>query len=174
MIWNIYRMKYKIQYLTAILTVFFVSCGIYSFQQSYLSPDVKTVSIEYFPNMAMLVEPTLSNTFTEALKDMFTRQTRLQQIEADGHLQFSGEIRGYDITPTAITSNEVAAQNRLTIRVKVKYVNQMNEKQNFDKEFSAYSDFPGSASIEQYQAQLIEEIVKNLVENIFNASVGNW
>ncbi|MDR2383947.1 MAG: DUF4614 domain-containing protein [Prevotellaceae bacterium] len=152
----------------------FASCGIYSFSQSYLSPDVKTVSIEYFPNMALLVNPTLSNTFTEALKDMFTRQTRLTQVESSGHLHFSGEIRDYAVTPTAVTGDEVASLNRLTIRVKVKYVNQIDETQNFDKDFSAYSDFPGEASIEQYQAQLVEEITKTLVENIFNASVGNW
>jgi hypothetical protein len=150
------------------------SCGIYSFNQSYLSPDVKTVSIAYFPNMALLVNPTLSNTFTEALKDMFTRQTRLTQVDSEGHLQFSGEIRDYAITPTAITGDEMASLNRLTIKVKVKYVNQIDETQNFDKDFSAYSDFPGEASIEQYQSQLVEEITKTLVENIFNASVGNW
>ncbi|MDR1340891.1 MAG: LPS assembly lipoprotein LptE [Prevotellaceae bacterium] len=164
----------RLKYFILLLLPLFGSCGIYSFNQSYLSPDVKTVCIEYFPNMALLVNPTLSNTFTEALKDMFTRQTRLTQVDTDGHLQFSGEIRDYSITPTAITGDEVASLNRLTIKVKVKYVNQIDETQNFDKDFSAYSDFPGEASIEQYQAQLVEEITKNLVENIFNASVGNW
>ncbi|MDR1887435.1 MAG: LPS assembly lipoprotein LptE [Prevotellaceae bacterium] len=164
----------KLKYLVLLFCSAFCSCGIYSFNQSYLSPEVKTVSIEYFPNMALLVNPALSNAFTEALKDVFTRQTRLTQITSEGHLQFSGEIRDYSIMPTAITGDEVASQNRLTIRVKVKYVNQIDETQNFDKEFSAYSDFPGEASIEQYQAQLVEEIVKTLVENIFNASVGNW
>jgi hypothetical protein len=167
-------MMNKLKYLLLLIIPLLSSCGIYSFNQSYLSPDVKTVSIAYFPNMALLVNPTLSNTFTEALKDMFTRQTRLTQVESDGHLQFSGEIRDYAITPTAITGEEVASLNRLTIRVKVKYVNQIDETQNFDKDFSAYSDFPGEASIEQYQAQLVEEITKTLVENIFNASVGNW
>jgi hypothetical protein len=164
----------KLKYLILLFIPVFGSCGIYSFNQSYLSPEVKTVSIEYFQNMALLVNPTLSNTFTEALKDMFTRQTRLTQVESDGHLQFSGEIRDYAITPTAITGDEVASLNRLTVRVKVKYVNQIDETQNFEKDFSAYSDFPGEASIEQYQSQLVEEITKTLVENIFNASVGNW
>ncbi|MDR1169744.1 MAG: LPS assembly lipoprotein LptE [Prevotellaceae bacterium] len=164
----------KLKYLILLFIPMLGSCGIYSFNQSYLSPDVKTVSIAYFPNMALLVNPTLSNTFTEALKDMFTRQTRLTQVDSEGHLQFSGEIRDYAITPTAITGDEMASLNRLTIKVKVKYVNQIDETQNFDKDFSAYSDFPGEASIEQYQSQLVEEITKTLVENIFNASVGNW
>jgi hypothetical protein len=124
--------------------------------------------------MALLVNPALSNTFTEALKDMFTRQTRLTQVESDGHLQFSGEIRDYSVTPTAITGDEMASLNRLTIRVRVRYINQIDETQNFDKDFSAYSDFPGEASIEQYQSQLVEEITKTLVENVFNASIGNW
>jgi hypothetical protein len=164
----------KLKYLVLLFIPFFGSCGIYSFNQSYLSPDVKTISIEYFQNMASLVNPTLSNTLTESLKDMFTRQTRLTQIESEGHLQFSGTITDYEITPAAVTSDEVASLNRLTIKVKVKYVNQIDETQNFDKDFVAYSDFPGEASIEQYQAQLVEEITKTLVENIFNASVGNW
>lgn len=164
----------RFKYFIVLFIPIFSSCGIYSFNQSYLSPEVKTVSIEYFPNMALLVNPTLSNTFTEALKDMFTRQTRLTQVGSDGHLQFSGEIRGYDIAPTAVTGDEVASLNRLTIKVKVKYVNQIDETQNFEKDFSAYGDFPGEASIEQYQSQLVEEITKTLVENIFNASVGNW
>jgi hypothetical protein len=164
----------RLKYFILLLFPLFGSCGIYSFNQSYLSPEVKTVSIEYFPNMALLVNPTLSNTFTEALKDMFTRQTRLTQVTSDGHLQLSGEIREYSVTPTAITGDEMASLNRLTIRVKVKYVNQTDETQNFEKDFSAYSDFPGEASIEQYQAQLVDEITKTLVENIFNASVGNW
>ncbi|MDR0559045.1 MAG: LPS assembly lipoprotein LptE [Prevotellaceae bacterium] len=174
MIWKNKKTNATAKYMILSLLFLPASCGIYSFQQSYLSPEVKTVSIQYFPNMSLLVVPTLSNTFTEAMKDMFRRQTRLTQVEADGHLQFSGEIKGYDISPTAITKDEMASQNRLTIRVKVKYVNQTDETQNFEKDFSAYSDFPGNASIEQYQAQLIEDIVKNLVENIFNASVGNW
>ncbi|MDR0385960.1 MAG: LPS assembly lipoprotein LptE [Prevotellaceae bacterium] len=164
----------KSKYLLLTIIPIFYSCGIYSFNQSYLSPDVKTVSIEYFPNMALLVNPALSNTFTEALKDMFTRQTRLTQVESDGHLQFSGEIRDYSVTPTAITGDEMASLNRLTIRVRVRYINQIDETQNFDKDFSAYSDFPGEASIEQYQSQLVEEITKTLVENVFNASIGNW
>ena len=160
--------------LITLLCTFFGSCGIYSFTQSYLSPEVKTVTIEYFPNLSTLVVPTLSNTFTEALKDAFTKQTRLTQVSSEGHLHFSGEITGYTISPIAITGDEVASQNRLTIRVKVKYNNQIDESQNFDKEFSAYSDFPGAASVEQHQAQLIDDITKTLVENIFNASVGNW
>jgi hypothetical protein len=169
-----HRRRYAALLPVAVCLALFASCGIYSFNQSYLSPEVKTVTIQYFPNMSLLVVPSLSNTFTEALKDMFRKQTRLTQTDSEGHLQFSGEIRDYSISPTAITSEEVASRNRLTIRVKVKYVNQIDETQNFDKDFSAYADFDGAASVEQHQARLIEEITSTLVENIFNASVGNW
>lgn len=162
-------------FLILLLTVFVVnSCGVYSFTGTSISPDVKTVSIDFFQNMAPLVVPTLSNTFTDALKDKFIKQTKLELLREDGDLQFSGEIRGYDIQPAAITGEEVASLNRLTIRVKVKFVNKKDESQNFDRDFSAYEDFPGAASIEQYQSELITKITETLTENIFNASVANW
>ena len=150
------------------------SCGIYSFTGTSLSPDVKTISVEYFQNMAPLVAPSLSNSFTDALKDQFIRYTKLQQVRAEGDLQFSGEIRGYDVAPAAITGDEVASKNRLTVRVHVKFVNLKDELQNFEKDFSAYEEFPGEQSLDAVQSQLIEKIVKTLVENIFNASVANW
>ncbi|MDR2563856.1 MAG: LPS assembly lipoprotein LptE [Prevotellaceae bacterium] len=150
------------------------SCGIYSFTGTSLSPDVKTISVEYFQNMAPLVAPSLSSSFTDALKDQFIRYTKLQQVRSEGDLQFSGEIRGYDVAPSAITGDEVASKNRLSIRVHVKFVNMKDELQNFEKDFSAYEEFPGEQSLDAVQGQLIEKIVKTLVENIFNASVANW
>ena len=156
------------------LALFLKSCGIYSFTGTSLSPEVKTISVEYFQNMAPLVAPSLSSTFTDALKDQFIRYTKLQQVRSDGDLQFSGEIRGYDVAPAAITGDEVASKNRLTVRVHVKFVNLKDELQSFEKDFSAYEEFPGEQSLDAVQSQLIEKIVKTLVENIFNASVANW
>lgn len=152
----------------------FQNCGIYSFGGVNIAPEVKTITIDYFQNLAPLVVPSLSNVFTNELKEQFNRQTRLAMVQADGDLHFTGEIKGYDVAPAAITGDEVASLNRLTIRVRVKYENKFDETQNFDKEFSAYDDFPGSKSIESVQLELNEKIVKILVENIFNASVVNW
>lgn len=154
----------------------FTRCGIYSFSGVSISPDVKTVSIEYFNNMAPLVVPSLSNTFTDALQQKFIKNTRLTMInpEANAHLQLSGEIRGYDISPVAVTGDDRASKNRLTIRVKVVFENEIEPEQNFEKEFSAYEDFEGSQSIDSVQDQLITQIVETLTENIFNATVANW
>jgi hypothetical protein len=124
--------------------------------------------------MAPLVVPSLSNTFTDALKEQFRRYVKLQQVRTDGDLQFSGEIRGYDVSPAAITGDEVASKNRLTIRIHVKFVNLKDEQQSFERDFSAYEDFPGEQSLDAVQSTLIDNIVKTLVENIFNASVTNW
>jgi hypothetical protein len=124
--------------------------------------------------MAPLVVPTLSNTFTDALQQKFIKQTRLSMVSTDGDIQLSGEIRGYDVAPAAITGDDVASQSRLTIRIKVKFENKIEPEQNFDREFSAYEDFSRSESIDAVQLALIDKIVDTLTENIFNASVANW
>ena len=172
--------KFRLKiYVTALcfslIITCFTQCGIYSFTGISLSPEVKTVNVDYFQNMAPLVVPSLSNTFTDALQQKFMRQTRLTMVgTGEGDIQLSGEIRGYDISPVAITGNDVASKNRLTIRVNVKFVNNIEPEQNFEKDFSAYEDFEGSQSVDQVQDSLIDIIVETLVENIFNASVTNW
>ena len=146
----------------------------YSFSGTSLSPDIKTVSIDFFQNMAPIVVPTLSNTFTEALIDKFRKQTKLNFVDYNGDLAFSGEITGYNVTSISVTADEIAAQNRLTITVKVRCVNAIDEKQSFDKSFSAYDDFDSSRSLDSVQDELIQEILKTLIENIFNEAAANW
>lgn len=169
-------MKYVFIKLGIILVIAlnFQSCGIYSFGGVNIPVEAKTVQVDFFQNLAPLVVPSLSNTFTEALKDKFITQTRLLYVKTDGDLQFSGEIRGYSISPAAVTANEVASLNRVTMQVRVRFVNRYDESQNLDKDFSAHEDFPGQQSIESVQAQLIEQIVATLVDDIFNNSVANW
>jgi len=148
--------------------------GGYSFTGTSISPDVKTISVDFFQNMAPIVMPTLSNDFTEALKEKFRRQTRLSFVNANGNLHFEGEITGYDVVSKAIQANETAALSTLTITVKVRFINEIDEKQNFDKQFSANQDFPGSQTLESVQGTLIPQIIETLTENIFNAAVANW
>ncbi|PLX00915.1 MAG: hypothetical protein C0594_15035 [Marinilabiliales bacterium] len=146
----------------------------YSFTGASISPDVKTVSIDYFQNQAQIVQPTLSQTFTEELKNTFITQTNLEMTEGNGDLQFSGAITGYNTRPMAIQGDEVAALNRLTVTVKVKFINIKDEKQNFDKTFSAFADYDSNENLESVEEQLIAEIVQQLTEDIFNAAVANW
>ena len=165
-----------------ILSVLFVivlagltSCRVgYSFTGASISPDVKTITIQTFPNNAPLVMPTLSRSFTETLRDYFTTQTNLSLTDRGGDLTLEGSITDYSAKPVAIQGNEVAAQTRLTITVKVKFTNRKNEKQNFETEFSRYSDFPSSQNLNAVQTQLIKEIDDQLVDDIFKKAVVNW
>ena len=153
---------------------FLSSCGFYSFTGTSISPDVKTVAVQYFPNRAATIQPTLSQVFTERLKDYFLEQTNLG-LEADvGDLNFSGEIIKYEIKPIAIQANEQAAQNRLTIAVKVKFENTKDESKNFEQKFSRYMDYDSSQSLAEVEDNLIEQITNELEEDIFNKAVVNW
>ena len=150
------------------------ACGIYSFSGASISPDAETVSIGYFQNNASMVQPTLSNSMTESLKDQFISQTNLSLTDANGDLQFKGEIAGYKVKPIAIQANETAAQNRLTISVKVTFTNTLDENQNYSQSFSHYADFDSSQDLSSVETELIDQIVEVLSENIFNKAVANW
>lgn len=170
----------KRRYIYALLPVMFLlpliaACGIYSFTGTSISPDVKSVSIYTIENRAMKVNPALSNTITNALQDKFRRLTKLEMMPEGGDLEISGMITNYDVTPTAITSNEVASQNRLTITVKISYTNNKNEEESFkDKSFAAFQDYDSNLSLDAVEASLCDDIVEILVEDIFNATVANW
>ena len=135
---------------------------------------VKTVAVQYFPNRAATIQPTLSQVFTERLKDYFLEQTNLS-LEADaGDLNFSGEIVKYEVKPIAIQANEQAAQNRLSIAVKVKFENTKDESKNFEQKFSRYADYDSGQSLADVEEDLIEQITNELSEDIFNKAVVNW
>lgn len=158
------------------LTAFMVqSCGIYSFTGTSIQPDVKTVTINYFEYKAPKVNPSLSNMMTEALQEKFTRLTKLEQVDIDGDLEIIGAITGYDVKATAISASEQATQNRLTVNVKVSFVNRKYPEDDFeDKGFSAYADFDATQSLDAVEAGLCEEIVEKICEDIFNATVAKW
>ncbi len=152
----------------------FSGCGIYSFTGASIPPEAKTVSVQYFPNNAMLVEPLLSNTFTTALRDRFMNQTSLNMVDQNGDLAFEGEISDYRTSPVAIQSDQTAALNRLTITVNVRFFNKFDETKNFETKFSQYIDYPSEQDLNSVKDNLITQIVDNLVEDVFNKSVVNW
>ncbi len=136
---------------------------------------VHSCGIDYFEYKALRVNPSLSNEITEALKDKFRRLTKLEQVDEDGDLEIRGEIIGYDVKAMAVTANEVAAQNRLTVNVKISFMNRKYPEDDFDaKSFSAYADFDSAQSLDAVEASLCEEIIEKLCEDIFNATVANW
>ena len=151
------------------------SCGIYSFTGTSIQPDVKTVTIPYFEFKALKVNPSLSNQLTEALQEKFIRLTRLELIDDEGDLEIIGAVTGYDVKATAINAAEQAAQNRLTVTVKISFVNRKYPEENFDdKSFSAFADFDAMQQLDAVEATLCEEIVEKLCEDIFNGTVANW
>jgi TolB-like protein len=155
--------------------VLFAACrGGYSFSGTSISPEVKTISITYFQNLAPVVMPTLSNTLTEALNTKFRRQTKLEFVNENGDLHFEGEVTGYDVVSKAIQANEMAALSTLKITVRVRFSNTLDEKQSYDQSFSAEADFSASQSLDAVQDRLVVEIVDILAENIFNTAVANW
>lgn len=162
--------------LALAVTAFIVhSCGIYSFTGTSIQPDVKTVTVPYFEYKALKVNPSLSNQITEALQEKFIRLTRLELVDEEGDLEIIGAVTGYDVRATAITASEQAAQNRLTVTVKVAFVNRKYPEESFDeKSFSAYSDFDAMQTLDAVEATLCEEIVEKLCEDIFNGTVANW
>ena len=153
----------------------FSSCKVnYSFTGASVSPDVKTVSIQYFRNNASLAKATLSQSLTEALKDIFTSQTSLGIVSKDGDLNFEGEITNYATAPVALQSNDQAALNRLTITVNVRFTNIKDPKQKFETSFSRYADYSSSKSLTSVEDELIRQINDQLVQDIFNKAMINW
>lgn len=153
----------------------FTACKInYGFTSNTLSQTVKTFSISYFPNRARLVNPTLSQQFTDGLQEKLIKQTSLSQMTEGGDLEYSGQITDYDVRPMNISQGDIAAQNRLTIGVKVKYTNNKDHGQDWEKSFSAYEDFDSNSSLSAVEDQLIPLITTKLTDDIFNASVANW
>ena len=151
------------------------SCGIYSFTGTSIQTDVKTVTINYFEYKALKVNPSLSNQITEALQEKFIKLTKLELVDVEGDLEITGAVTGYDVKATAVTANEEAAKNRLTVNVKISFTNRKYPEDDFpDKSFSAYADFDAMSSLDAVEAELCEQIVEQLCEDIFNATVANW
>jgi len=135
---------------------------------------IKSISIHDFPNNAPLVFPPLSNNLSEALRDAFSTQTRLDLLRNNGDMDIEGEITGYQLTPLAIGSNALASETRLTLTVKVNYTNKATPSENFNKTFSVNRTFQNSQTLNDVQEQLCEEMIKELVDKIFNATAANW
>ena len=168
------KMKAKKAILMLALALVCHGCGIYSFSGASIPAEAKTVSVQYFPNHAQLVNPMLSNNFTNALRDAMTNQTTLDMVESGGDLAFEGEITDYKTMPVAITSGQTAAMNRLTITVKVRFSNHIDESKDFESTFSRYEDYPSDQDLNSVQESLTTTIIEQLVEDIFNKALVNW
>ena len=149
-------------------------CGIYSFSGTSIQPDVKTICIEPVVNRSTRVNPALANMITEELNDKYRKLTKLEQVFEEGDLNLLVTIESYDVRATAVTAEEVAAMNRLTVTCKVKFTNVLHEEDNLEQSFAAYEDYDSNNSLDMVENQLCETIVKKLVDDIFNATVAQW
>ena len=168
------RSKAIIAAIMMTLALLCQGCGIYSFSGASIPAEAKTVSVDYFPNHAQLVNPLLSNNLTNALRDAMTNQTTLDMVESGGDLAFEGEITDYRTAPTAITAGQTAAMNRLTITVKVRFSNRIDDTKDFEQSFSRYEDYPSDQDLNSVQEARTATIVDQLVEDIFNKALVNW
>ena len=166
--------KYRIHIVSLLVMVLCTRCGIYSFSGASIPPEAKTVSVQYFPNQAQLINPTLSNDFTTALRDAIMNQTSLDMVESGGDLAFEGEITDYNTSPVAITAGQTAALNRLTITVNVRFVNLYDDSKNFESKFTHYEDYPSDQDLNSVQESLTGTIIEALVEDVFNKALVNW
>ena len=167
-------MKRLCLYSVVLLALLCQGCGFYSFSGASIPAEAKTVSVQYFPNRASLVNPTLSNDFTTALRDVMMNQTSLDMVEEDGDLAFEGEITDYRTSPVAITADQTAALNRLTITVNVRFYNKFDATKGFESRFSHYEDYPSDQDLNVVQDALTATIIEALVEDVFNKALVNW
>jgi len=172
---NIFNLKMKL-FLTFIISLLLVSCSVsYKFNGSSIDySKTKTISIFDFPNTAELVYPPLSQQFSEALRDSYTKQTRLQILKKEGDLHLEGEIVGYQLTPLAISADSYASQTKLTLTIKVRFTNYKNPEEDFDKSYSAFQTFDSNQILTAVQDALVKQMITDIVDNIYNDTVAKW
>jgi len=146
----------------------------YSFSGASISPDVKTISIQYFQNRASLVQPGLSQNLTDALIDKCKSQTNLGFVNGIGDVNFEGEITDYNTRPLTVSADAQAATNRFTITVKVKFTNAIDPTLSYEQSFSRYEDYDSALSLGDVEDSLSEKIIELLIEDIFNKAFVNW
>lgn len=152
------------------------SCSIsYKFNGASIDySTTKTISIADFPNVAPLVYAPLSNNLSDGIRDLFQRQTRLEQVKRGGNLELEGEITGYSLTPMAVSADSYAAETKLTITVKVRFTNNVAPEESFEKAYSAYQTFDSSQMLTDVQDELCTTMITEIAEQIYNDTVAKW
>jgi hypothetical protein len=168
--------------LKIICKIFFVAVLVFaagckprmSLSGATIPVEAKTISVAFFTNNTTLGAPSLSQRFTERLRDMVSQQTNLALMKQNGDLQFEGYLSDYNIAPVAVQGTDQASSNRLTISVVVKYTNRFDATKNFEQTFVRFADFAANESINARETDLTNEIFRQLTEDIFNKAFNNW
>ena len=155
--------------------IFCQGCKVnYGFTGADIPAGAKNFSIRYFQNFAATSPVTYTQEITEALKDLFLAQTPLDLVKEKGDLQFEGAVTSYAISTTAVSAEEQSTSNRLTITVKIKYINTFDKSKNFEKSFTRFENFPSSENLASVEKELTGKINKQFTQDIFDASIGKW
>ncbi len=168
--------RYHVCVLCCTLLLILSGCAIsYKFNGANINyQTTHSISIADFPNNAPMVNPTLSNNLSEGIRDLYQRQTRLQVLRKGGDLELEGEIVGYDLTQSAISTDSYASESRLTVRVTVHFTNNINPEESFDKTYSAFQTFDASRLLTDVQDELCALIITEIAESIYNDTVAKW
>lgn len=162
-------------FLGAIFSCFALnSCGIYRFSGASIPPEATSLSIAQFDNQAPVVVPQLSQLLSDRMRDKFLAESRLRLQNTDADLTFEGSIVDYSVAPAAVASGETTSLSRLSIAVQVRYTNRFRAADNWQQRFVRYADFDAGLDLRQVEEQLSQEIVRQLVDDIFNRSFVNW
>lgn len=164
------------KYLCLLLIAFLPACRV-SFKFSGASIDyskTKTIAIADFPNNAALVNPTLSGDLSEGIRDIYTKQTRLQVLRRGGDLELEGEITDYQLTPLAIAADSYSAETKLTMTVRVRFTNNVTPEESFERTYSAFQTFDSSRLLTDVQDELCATMIQEIAENIYNDTVARW
>ena len=172
---NINSIKVWIGVICTILAIVIFSCGTVKFNMSGATVgNAKTCQVGFFENRADDVNPRLSLQMTDALKDKIQSSTSLKLVNSNADVAFEGVITGYTVTSGQVDVTGVAKKDRLTVTVKVKFTNELDSDKSYDKSFSRFQEFPGGTNIRSVENDLVDEILKEIMEDIFNEAFASW
>ena len=158
-----------------VLLIVSSSCGTVTFNMSGASfGDARTCQVSFFENRADIVNPRLSTQVTDALKDKIQANSSLRLVNSNADVSFEGEITGYTVMPQQVTAGGTAAKDRLTVTIKVKFTNALESEKSYDRSFSRFQEYAGGTSLNAVESSLIEDILKELMEDIFNEAFSSW
>ena len=135
---------------------------------------IKTITVSDFTNNAALVYAPLAVNLTDGIKDLYQRQTRLEQVRRGGNLELEGEITGYALTPMAVSADSYASETKLTITVKIRFTNNIAPEESFEKTYSAYQTFDASQMLTDVQDELCNTMIAEIADQIYNDTVAKW
>ncbi len=167
-------LKYSGLLLWMLLSLPLGGCGVYSFSGASIPPEAKTITILQIENNAPVIVPFLSQVLSDRMRDKFLAETGLRLADSDGDLQFEGAITEYSVAPAAATGNETTAVTRLTIGVKITFTSKIDPNQDWEQSFRRFADFDASRDLQSVEEQLINDIVRQLIDDIFNKAFVNW